>query len=65
MKKADPMKSEGARLERKAIRRAIRRRIRAAPMEWHGYRHGLESVLAFVQGRQKRYDSRPGGLGRR
>ena len=51
-------KSEGARLERKAFRAYLRREIKK-PLS-----HGtvLGEVLAWVLGRQNRYDKRQGGL---
>ncbi len=51
---ADPKTSEGARLERKALRTHVRRAI---ARKW-----GLERVLKFVLTRQTRYDKKVGGL---
>lgn len=70
-KRADPRTSEGARLERAAFRRTIRRRLKALPQfvlashHENGMRSALEDLLSFVEGRRSRYDARPGGLGRR
>ncbi len=57
--KASPAKSAGARLERKAMRTYLRRLIK----RWGGS-VVAEEALAWVLQRQKRYDKRPGGLGR-
>ena len=56
---ADPKRSAGARLERKAIRAYLRRLLAhddANP--------AIATALAWVLGRQKRYDSKSGGLGK-
>jgi len=61
---ARPQVSEGARIERKALVARLVRRIRH-------YATGdpvlaeLQENLKWVQTRQKRYDRKPGGLGRR
>lgn len=55
-------RSEGARVERKAIRAYLRRLLR-----WTADAsrvRAIEDVLKWVLSRQKRYDRRPGGLGR-
>lgn len=71
--KAHPLKSEGARMERKAVRAHLARldqryrRARTAGNE-DALDVALEVVHAFrgwVLGRQKRYDAKPGGLGRK
>jgi hypothetical protein len=63
MKRADPLKSKGARLERKAVRAYVRRVLRHETDAWSA--SALKMVLRWLAGRQKRYDARPGGLGRR
>ncbi|MDR7496823.1 MAG: hypothetical protein QN174_07690 [Armatimonadota bacterium] len=65
-KKAHAIKSLGARVERAAMRTRLRRRIRqfeeqGKPLEANALREEIDWVLA----RQRRYDVRPGGLGRR
>jgi hypothetical protein len=57
---ADPKKSAGARLERRAIRDKLRREMRATKP-----RSALADLLAWVLKRQQRYDGRKGGLGKR
>jgi hypothetical protein len=69
MAKADPLTSAGARLERAAMRRYLRRRLNILSSENHdpwkqGEVEAITAVLAFVLGRQGRYDKAPGGLGR-
>lgn len=56
---ADPLRSAGARTERKALRAYLRRRL--ARDGWM-HKPTVDSILAWVLGRQKRYDARPGGL---
>lgn len=63
MKKADPKVSEGARMEREAFRRYLRRRLvtaTGAPL----YLLALEHALEWVLERRKRYDQKPKGLGK-
>ena len=61
--KADPKESEGARLERAAVRSRLRRMI-----GYYGVGHLARSVLGveldWILERQKRYDGRKGGLGK-
>jgi len=63
---SDHFKSEGARLERKAMRERLRRQIKKAEaigaytvIAW------LKVELAWTLARQSRYEPRKGGLGRR
>lgn len=69
MKKANPLKSEGARLERKAVRTYLRQRIRHWDrLDAYGGPVGrvmLQEALDWILARQKRYDARPSGLGKR
>ena len=58
--KADPKTSAGARAERKAIRQYIRRSIKNGAF----WPYSGDTILQWVLDRQKRYDRRPGGLGR-
>jgi hypothetical protein len=60
--KADPLKSEGARMERKAIRAYLRRMIK----EWYTEydRELLNIILDWIDKRHKRYDAKKGGLGK-
>lgn len=53
---ADPLKSEGARLERKAVRGYLNRKLKAYGSE------DLLKALSWVLKRQDRYDKKPGGL---
>ena len=53
---ADPKRSEGARLERRAIREHVRRALN------HGW--SVARVLEFIAKRQARYDKKAGGLGK-
>ncbi len=55
--KADPLKSEGARLERKAVRAYLRRLIKNPPPT-----PPIETVLAWILKREARYSKRTGGL---
>ncbi len=66
MPKADPLFSAGARLERAAFREHLRTRITAWSVCGSKGTEAdvLTAVLKWVQGRQKRYDKRPGGLGK-
>jgi hypothetical protein len=59
-KKTDPLKSEGARAERKAMRAYLRRKINAGNLDAASVE--LENVLAWVLGRMKRYRKKEGGL---
>lgn len=62
---ADPKRSEGARLERRAVRDYLRRAIKAAIKANDSHRVGLLSeALDWVLDRQDRYDARSGGLGK-
>jgi hypothetical protein len=63
MTRAHPAKSEGARLERRAMRAYLRRVLLHETDAWSA--SALKMVLRWLAGRQKRYDARPGGLGRR
>ena len=60
---ADPQFSKGAREERARMRAYLRRRLKhtLAPSP----KAALEAVVAWVLGRQKRYDTKAGGLGRK
>ena len=66
-RKADPKTSEGARVEREAFRRYLRRELRSrhevsgTTSPTHA---ALQAALAWVLDRSKRYGKRPGGLGR-
>lgn len=62
MTKPDPRLSEGARLERWALRAKLRREIRSTGRANAVVR--VRDLLQWVLDRQKRYDRRPGGLGR-
>ncbi len=67
---ADPKTSEGARLERRALRAYLRRRLKKIPvittdMSKAAAALTLNEVLEFVLTRQRRYDKDQGGLGRR
>jgi len=59
----DPKESEGARLERAVFRNRLRRMIK-----FYGDGHIAGGVLKielnWILARQKRYDSRKGGLGK-
>lgn len=59
---ADPLKSAGARAERKAFRDYLRRQIKAVGED---HSNELEIALTWVLKRQSRYDSQTGGLGRK
>ncbi len=56
---ADPLRSEGARLERKAVREYLRRKLARMGKEHDG---SVNEVLAWMLAREKRYSKRPGGL---
>ena len=62
--KADPKFSEGARLERDAMRDYLRRKIKKL---WDNTseRETLEGALNWLLARQKRYDKQEGGLGKK
>lgn len=53
----DVKRSEGARLERKAMRAYLRRQLQSGM-----FSPAIEKALAWVLTRQKRYDKRKGGL---
>ncbi len=61
--KADPKKSEGARAERRAFRSYLRRQL-ANTDATSSYGVVLTAMLNWVLDRQKRYDTRKGGLGK-
>ena len=62
--KADPKFSEGARAERKAFRDKLRRELKHySELEEEG--QILGELLQWVMDRQKRYDPKPGGLGKK
>ena len=66
MSKADPKYSAGARMERKAFRDYLRRQIKLRSTDGASVEAiTLNTVLFFVLGRQRRYDPKPGGLGRK
>ena len=54
---ADPLYSAGARFERKAMREAIARWMKAVPEE-PLYR----AILKWIKARESRYSKKPGGL---
>lgn len=62
--KTDPLKSEGARLERAACRAYLRRK-----MKWSGTgtmrTEAFSEVLGWILTREKRYDQKKGGLGKK
>lgn len=61
-KRADSKLSEGARMERAAFRRYLRRQIAEyIPVDM---RVSLELALKWVLAREKRFNARRGGLGR-
>lgn len=66
MPNTKPLRSEGARVERKAVRAYLRRQIRdVSSLEGVGTlfaEERLQAVLAWVLERQQRYDKRAGGL---
>jgi hypothetical protein len=66
MEKANPLISEGARLERKAVRAYLRRQLERVRDDIHieYATNVLEEALNWILARQKRYDARKGGLGR-
>ena len=57
---ADPKRSEGARLERKAFRSHLRRRL--AKASGAGEKDALDKTLKWVLTRSERYDKKAGGL---
>lgn len=57
--KVDPRTSEGARVERRAWRDAVRRLLRKGQID-----DALLRLKRFGEERRRRYDARPGGLGR-
>lgn len=61
---ADQKYSAGARTERQAVRNYLRRQVSI-----HGTNRAegrvLQGALAWVLTRQKRYDKKPGGLGKK
>lgn len=60
--KADPKTSEGARLERRAMRDYLRRRMKCPECQpFYGF---ISETLAWVLRRQQRYDGKAGGLGK-
>lgn len=67
----NPQISEGARLERAAFRNYLRRKINALIKSSHGMfgdfidTSDFVTVLNWVLARQKRYDKKTGGLGRK
>lgn len=62
---ADHAKSEGARYERAALRARLRRGIKNAhAIGFSSVAAALEDELDWILKRQKRYEPRPGGLGR-
>ncbi len=60
---APPERSKGARMERRAFLRYLRRQLRQAGTE--EARSAISQAVAWVLDRRRRYESRPGGLGRR
>lgn len=60
----DPLKSAGARLERKSMR-AFLRRLSTSTIKGNGTAEEIrmcEFILDWVIKRQERYDKKPGGL---
>lgn len=64
MAKADPLKSEGARKERAAGLAAVRRLKKTVAADPWALAV-CQKMEAFHLGRQKRYDAKPGGLGKK
>jgi hypothetical protein len=65
MTKPDPLFSAGARLERASFRAYLKNQIDKWNRSGNIGRAGtFQTVLKWVQGRQKRYDKKPGGLGK-
>jgi hypothetical protein len=63
---ADPKRSAGARTERAAFRAYLRRALKREPKALEEpYTSELQFALYWVLNRQKRYDKRAGGLGRK
>ncbi len=60
---ADPKTSAGARTERAAFRAYLRRQLNA--LGEGAEASSLGPVLEWVLGRQKRYDKKAGGLGKK
>ena len=58
--KMDPLKDEGARMERTAVRRYLRRRLKEGLIVVN-----IGVMLEWIDKRRKRYDKASGGLGRR
>jgi hypothetical protein len=54
----------GAAMERKAILRRVRSQIKARQNGDSSPHYDLERLEAWILDRDKRYQSRPGGLGR-
>jgi len=57
-------RSVGAAMERKAMRRYLRRKMRVFPVPGY-YGDALQETLDWLLSRQQRYDAKPGGLGKR
>ena len=57
--KADPLKSEGARMERAALLRWLKRLVAKGTILL-----SIGEVRTWVLDRRERYDKRPGGLGK-
>jgi hypothetical protein len=65
---AKPQVSEGARLQRRALRDKIGRtllRLAREQAEVTPEQEQLGELLFWVNNRRKRYDAKPGGLGRK
>lgn len=60
---ADPKRSAGARVEREAFRRHLRRQLSIHGLNGPEGR-ALHAVLTFVLTRKQRYDRATGGLGK-
>ena len=60
--KADPRRSEGARVERAAFRAYLRRLLKRLESSTMGVTDVAQDALHWVLMRQKRYAKRPGGL---
>jgi hypothetical protein len=60
---ADPKTSQGARMEREAFRKYLRRQRILAPAPDVG--DAIDKILNWVNGRRKRYDGAAGGLGKK
>jgi hypothetical protein len=59
-------KSEGARIERKAILSRVRRLAKLEAEAGHDYiAEAFDKLAEWILERRKRYEAKPGGLGRK